>query len=62
MALDTHHSQVRLVSGLIFLFVNPEMRSQGAGAALMNQLARIAQEHDCTHLAWNADAKKHSWA
>lgn len=39
------------------LFVNPDMRSQGAGAALMNQLARIAQEHDCTHLAWNADAR-----
>ncbi|MEC4817531.1 MAG: GNAT family N-acetyltransferase [Scytonema sp. PMC 1069.18] len=39
------------------LFVNPEMRSQGAGAALMNQLARIAREYECTHLAWNADRR-----
>ena len=33
------------------------MRSQGAGAMLMVQLARIAQENECTHLAWNADAR-----
>jgi GNAT superfamily N-acetyltransferase len=39
------------------LYVDDEMRSQGAGAALMAQLARIAKEHDCTHLAWNADAR-----
>jgi GNAT superfamily N-acetyltransferase len=42
------------------LYVDNEMRSQGAGAALMAQLAQIAQiaaENDCTHLAWNADAR-----
>lgn len=39
------------------LYVDDEMRSQGAGAALMVQLAQIAQENDCTHLAWNADAR-----
>lgn len=39
------------------LYVDNEMRSQGAGAALMAQLAKIAQENDCTHLAWNADAR-----
>ncbi|MEM6840154.1 MAG: GNAT family N-acetyltransferase [Cyanobacteria bacterium P01_C01_bin.120] len=39
------------------LYVDDEMRSQGAGAALMAQLAQIAKENDCTHLAWNADAR-----
>ena len=37
------------------LFVNQEMRSQGVGAALMSRLSQIAEENDCTHLAWNAD-------
>jgi GNAT superfamily N-acetyltransferase len=39
------------------LYVEAEMRSQGAGAALMGHLAKIAQTHDCNHLAWNADAR-----
>ena len=39
------------------LYVNQEMRSQGVGAALMDRLAQIAEENDCTHLAWNADAR-----
>ena len=39
------------------LYVDEGQRSQGAGAWLMNQLARIAKSHDCTHLAWNADAR-----
>jgi GNAT superfamily N-acetyltransferase len=39
------------------LYVDDEMRSQGAGAALMAQLAQIATKNDCTHLAWNADAR-----
>ncbi len=39
------------------LYVEDTMRSQGAGAALMAQLAQIAKENDCTHLAWNADAR-----
>jgi GNAT superfamily N-acetyltransferase len=39
------------------LYVDNEMRSQGAGAALMAQLAQIAKKNDCTHLAWNADAR-----
>jgi GNAT superfamily N-acetyltransferase len=38
------------------LFVDEDARSQGAGTALMGHLAQIAQVHDCTHLAWNADA------
>lgn len=39
------------------LYVDDEMRSQGAGAALMTQLAQISKKNDCTHLAWNADAR-----
>ena len=39
------------------LYIDEDMRSQGAGAALMAQLAHIAQENECTHLAWNADAR-----
>ncbi|PZO41909.1 MAG: GNAT family N-acetyltransferase [Pseudanabaena frigida] len=39
------------------LYVEDKMRSQGAGAALMSQLAQIARENECTHLAWNADAR-----
>ena len=39
------------------LHVNEDCRSQGVGAALMAQLAHIAQENDCTHIAWNADAR-----
>ncbi len=39
------------------LYVDDKMRSQGAGTALMAQLAQIAKENDCTHLAWNADAR-----
>lgn len=39
------------------LYVDKDMRSQGAGAALMAHLALIAAENDCTHLAWNADAR-----
>jgi GNAT superfamily N-acetyltransferase len=39
------------------LYVDEGMRSQGAGAALMHHLAEIAQQNDCTHLAWNADAR-----
>jgi len=39
------------------LYVVENQRSQGAGALLMAHLAQIAQENDCTHLAWNADAR-----
>ncbi|PSB41075.1 GNAT family N-acetyltransferase [Chamaesiphon polymorphus] len=39
------------------LFIDDRMRSRGAGAALMAQLARIAAENNCTHLAWTADAR-----
>ena len=39
------------------LYVDEQQRSQGVGAALMHRLAQIAQENDCTHLAWNADAR-----
>jgi GNAT superfamily N-acetyltransferase len=39
------------------LFVEDEMRGQGAGAARMAELAQVAQVHDCTLLAWHADAR-----
>jgi GNAT superfamily N-acetyltransferase len=39
------------------LYVNEEVRSQGAGVVLMSHLAQIAQQNDCTHIAWNADAR-----
>ena len=39
------------------LYVDEKMRSQGAGAALMDRLSQTAKENDCTHLAWNADAR-----
>jgi GNAT superfamily N-acetyltransferase len=39
------------------LYIEEQMRSRGAGAALMAQLARIATENNCTHLAWTADAR-----
>jgi GNAT superfamily N-acetyltransferase len=39
------------------LYIDEDRRSQGAGAALMDRLAQIAKENDCTHLAWNADAR-----
>jgi GNAT superfamily N-acetyltransferase len=39
------------------LYVDENIRSQGAGKVLMDKLAEIAKENDCTHLAWNADAR-----
>jgi GNAT superfamily N-acetyltransferase len=39
------------------LYVDGDCRSQGVGAGLMDRLARIAKENDCTHLAWNADTR-----
>jgi GNAT superfamily N-acetyltransferase len=39
------------------LYVDEAMRSCGAGTALMSYLAQIARENDCTHIAWNADAR-----
>jgi GNAT superfamily N-acetyltransferase len=39
------------------LYVDENMRSQGAGTALMNYLAEIALNNDCTHIAWTADAR-----
>jgi GNAT superfamily N-acetyltransferase len=39
------------------LYVDESSRSQGAGTALMHQLAKIAKENNCSHLAWNADAR-----
>lgn len=39
------------------LYIDEAQRSQGAGAALMLNLAQIAQENHCTHLAWTADAR-----
>jgi GNAT superfamily N-acetyltransferase len=39
------------------LYVDENIRSQGAGKVLMDKLAAIAKENECTHLAWNADAR-----
>ena len=39
------------------LYVNQDARGQGAGTLLMMHLAEIAQENNCTHLAWNADRR-----
>ncbi len=39
------------------LYVAEDQRSQGAGAGLMAALAQIAEQTNCTHLAWNADAR-----
>ena len=39
------------------LYVDETQRSQGVGKILMDQLAQIAKANDCTHLAWNADAR-----
>ena len=39
------------------LYVNENMRSKGAGAALMEKLAQIAAENNCTHISWTADAR-----
>lgn len=41
------------------LYVDEEYRSQGAGTALMKHLAQIAASHNCTHIAWTADARNH---
>lgn len=39
------------------LYVEPDMRSKGAGSLLMDKLQQIANQHQCTHLAWTADAR-----
>ena len=39
------------------LYVAEEMRSKGTGTLLMTELQQIAFENNCTHLAWNADAR-----
>jgi GNAT superfamily N-acetyltransferase len=38
------------------LFVHPSSRRQGAGKVLMLRLAEVAEEADCTHIAWVASA------
>ncbi|WP_310415247.1 GNAT family N-acetyltransferase, partial [Chamaesiphon sp. OTE_8_metabat_110] len=42
---------------LSYIYVYQPPRSQGFGPELIQRLAKIAQENDCTHLAWNADAR-----
>lgn len=39
------------------LYVDQLMRSGGAGTALMSYLAQVARANECTHIAWNADAR-----
>lgn len=39
------------------LYVDQACRSQGAGTVLMQHLTQIASRHNCTHLAWTADAR-----
>jgi len=42
------------------LYVDAEVRRSGAGIALMDVLAAEAAMHDCTHIAWSANAKNPS--
>ena len=42
------------------LYVDAEVRRSGAGMALMSVLASEAAGHDCTHIAWTANAKNPS--
>ena len=37
------------------LFVIPNCRRQGAGLALMNELANIGKQYRCTHMEWSVD-------
>ena len=39
------------------IYVEQQVRGKGAGTLLMMRLAEIAQENNCTHLAWNADGR-----
>jgi GNAT superfamily N-acetyltransferase len=39
------------------LFVTPTERSQGAGQAIMNELASDAQKSFCSHLHWLCDVR-----
>jgi GNAT superfamily N-acetyltransferase len=39
------------------LYVDESARSCGAGTALMSDLAQVARDNNCTHIAWNADAR-----
>ncbi|WP_310428985.1 GNAT family N-acetyltransferase [Chamaesiphon sp. VAR_48_metabat_135_sub] len=39
------------------LYVDENIRSQGTGKVLMDRLAEIAKKNECSHLAWNADAR-----
>jgi GNAT superfamily N-acetyltransferase len=39
------------------LYLEPEARGQGIGKALMIELAKVAQAHHCTHIAWTASKK-----
>lgn len=36
------------------LYIDAERRNQGIGTEIIIQLARIAREKGCTHMAWNA--------
>jgi GNAT superfamily N-acetyltransferase len=42
------------------LYVDENVRRLGAGLTLMSALATEAALHDCTHIAWTADAKNPS--
>lgn len=39
------------------LFIDPDMRNNGAGTLLMNKLLQISKENNCSHIAWTADAR-----
>jgi GNAT superfamily N-acetyltransferase len=39
------------------LYIDETQRGQGAGTALMQHLVKLSADNDCTHLAWNADAR-----
>jgi GNAT superfamily N-acetyltransferase len=39
------------------LFVQPHMRGQGVGTALLKHLSNLASENDCGRIEWTVNAK-----
>jgi len=39
------------------LYVDPSVRSRGAGRAMMDELADTAQKYRCSHLEWDVDIR-----
>jgi GNAT superfamily N-acetyltransferase len=39
------------------IFVDPQKRSGGVGAVLMDELASIGQDYRCSHISWMVDSR-----